>query len=97
MADIIIKTDRKWKNFKYGYELPKKWRKEFDWMNDEEYEVGCFLIYRNWAYSLLDFLRVEHNSDLKGWHGYSSDTYFSGVVIRLSEDGEQYMIGTYFS
>lgn len=94
---LTIKTDHKWKDFKYSHELPKKWRKEFDWMNDEEFESSNFIMYRNWVYVLSEFMVIENNSDLKDWDGYQSDSFFSGIVIRLSKDGSQYMIGTYFS
>jgi hypothetical protein len=32
-----------------------------------------------------------------GWDGVVSDTYFSGVLIALSNDGEEYIVGTYYS
>jgi hypothetical protein len=43
-------------------------------------------------------MRLENKlPELKDWDGYQSDSYFSGVVIKISPDGEQYKIGTYFS
>lgn len=41
-------------------------------------------------------MRIPHGSDFKGWDGYASDSYFSGVLIKLSRDGEEYMVGTYY-
>lgn len=35
------------------------------------------------------------DSSFSGWDGYHSDSYFSGIVIKLSPDGEQYQVGTY--
>lgn len=34
---------------------------------------------------------------MSAWHGYHGDSYFSGVLIRLSDDGERYQVATYFS
>ena len=41
---ITIKTNNQWRDFTYGYELPAKWRKEFDWIkSDEEYNNSLFV------------------------------------------------------
>lgn len=88
-----IKTNNQWRVFLDWYDLPEKAKRVFDYADTD----GSFLKYKGNYYSLEDFMRIENNSDLQGWHGYSSDTYFSGVLIRLSNDGEQYQIGTYFS
>ena len=95
---IRIITDHKWKDFIYGYELTEKERKEFDWMDPEEFDSSNFIRYRKCVYSLNDFMRIEPNSPLpKNWHGYISDSFFSGVLIEISDDGEQYRIGLYLS
>jgi hypothetical protein len=96
-SKIIIKTDHKWKNFLYGYELTAKEKAEFDYMTDEDIDCGSFIRYRKWIYSLEDFMRIENNPALAGWSGYSSDSFFSGVVMKISDDGEQYKVGTYIS
>lgn len=89
-----ITTDHKWKQFIYGYELTPKERKEFDYMSDEEIDSPKFLRYKGWVYSINDFISTEN---FPGWHGYKSDSYFSGVLIELSKDGESYRIGTIIS
>jgi hypothetical protein len=93
-----IRTDRKWKNFRYGYELPKKALKEFDWLEDAENQDG-FMYYRRRWYHIEEFMRIDsHTPDaFQKWHGYAADSYFSGILLRVSNDGEQYQIGTYFS
>lgn len=94
-----IKTDRKWKNVIYGYELPRKWRSEFDWLPDDEYEMGAFVKYKGNVYHNSEFIRIEACApkEFRNWDGYISDTFFSGVVIRFSDDGEKYQIGYYYS
>ena len=97
-------TDHKWKNFLYGYELTKKERAEFDWMNSEEIEGSLFIRYRKTVYALGEFMAhrapfdcVPEDSPLASWHGHRADSFFSAVVIRVSNDGEQYQIGTMIS
>ena len=73
----------------------------FDWMNDppdhnlDDYTDG-FIHYKDNWYNLDDLCDVIDLS-IKGWDGYISDSFFSGILIKLSEDGEQYQIGWYLS
>ena len=99
MTDLKIKTDHKWRNLLYGYELPQKVRKDFDYLTDEEYATRNFPKYRGYYYDVGEFERIPELAEapMKQWHGYQSDSYFSGILIRFSEDGEQYQIATYFS
>lgn len=97
---VTIKSDKKWRNLIYGYELPKKWRKEFDYLTDEEFETRNFAKYRGWYYDINEFSAINDRmgyAEFKGWDGIVSDSYFSGVVIKLSSDGEQYKIGRFYS
>ena len=90
-----IKTDRKWKQLKYFYELTDKQKGELDWIKDD---LAPVFVYKNWPYSLDEFMRITDEADgLKGWDGYLSDTFFSGVVIKLSSDGEMYQVGLFLS
>ncbi len=91
-----IKTDHKWKNFKYGYELPKGQRHWFDYLDD--IDSGTFIQYRGHWYSLDQFMQLDSKCPIVGnWDGVHNDSYFSGVLIRISEDCEQYQIATYIS
>ena len=93
-----IVTDHKWKNFLYGYELTEKEKKEFDYMSEQEIEYGNFFRYCGQVYSLFEFL-VTMPEELKasGWHGFASDSYFSGIAVKVSNDCEQYMVATVIS
>ena len=88
-----IKSDRKWHNFKDWAELTDKQKAELDYIKDEYESV---LVYRGHPYALCDFMRPDSGL-FPGWDGYSSDSFFSGVVIKISGDGDQYQIGTYIS
>lgn len=97
MSEVKIKTDWKWRNLLYGYELPKKQRKNFDYLNDEEFDTHSFAKYRGQYYDVGEFMVVPKSSGLGAWDGYHGDSYFSGIVIKLSSDGERYKIGMYYS
>lgn len=93
-----VKTDNKWKHFKYGYEVPKKvLERQFDWLDKDESHDG-FIHYRNTWYHLGEFMRMPPGDPLCGkWDGYIADSFFSGVFIKISKDGEEYQIGTFYS
>lgn len=96
---VTIKTDGKWRNLLYGYELPKKQRKEFNYLTDEKFDVGNFAKYRGNYYDIAEFSRIGDRAgygEFKGWHGIVSDSYFSGVLIKLSSDMERYKIGRFY-
>ena len=93
-----VRTNNHWRDFKYRDEVPANvLADQFDWTNDWYAQYGDysdgFIEYRGFWYHLGDFMR----GGVEGWHGVHADSFFSGVVIRLSEDGEQYQIGTYTS
>lgn len=99
MANLTIKTDHKWRNFKYGYEAPAKiMASDFDHLEDGEADDG-FIHYRRRWYHVSDFMVVGEGNPLKemGFNGYLNDTYFSGVAIEVSRDCEQYRIATFYS
>lgn len=93
-----ILTNHRWRNFLYRNEVPDDiLADEFDWLEDDR-DDGFFKYRGNW-YHLDDFMRCSDSpdSDISAWHGYHGDSYFSGVLIRLSSDGEQYQVATYLS
>ena len=98
MPSPRIITNCHWRQFKYRDEVPAAiLADQFDWTNEDyekhgDYSDG-FILYRNVWYHLADFM----NGGPDGWHGSHGDSFFSGVVIRLSGDGETYQIGTYLA
>lgn len=95
---FTIKTNNVPRNIIYGYELPAKYRKEFDYLKDEDYDSHCFFRYRDHVYDLDEFSRVIpqgstrwhpmecDDPDFTGWDGYLSDSFFSGILIRWAKD-----------
>lgn len=99
MSDkITIKTDRKWKKFKYRHEVPAHiLERQFDYLTEDD-ETDGFFEYRECWYHTSEFMHVlKDMTPLEGWDGYKNDSFFSGVVIKLSRDGEEYQVGTFYS
>lgn len=101
-TQLTIRTNYHWRNPLYGYELPAAQRAEFDYLDDDEYMTHEFAHYRGNYIDLAEF-EVFHghpqwfDGSPQNWQGYRSDSYFSGLLIRYSEDCEQYQIATYYS
>ena len=92
-----ITTNNHWRQFKYRHEVPEHiLASEFDWTNEEDHSGGFFQ-YKGWWYHLDDFMLSTDPAIADHWHGIHTDTFFSGVLIRLSDDGEQYQIATVYS
>ena len=73
-------------------------RSDYDWMEPEDLECNYgFFRYRSSVYHLQDFVRVTGADELQDWDGYHSDSYFSGVLIRLTEDCDHVVVGRYCS
>jgi len=94
MGELNIKTDHKWRSFLYCDSIPQDIMDEYDWL-DEEDKIYGWINYKGHYYHVSDFLRSSGELLELGWSGYYSDSFFSGVVIELSNDGEEYRIGTY--
>jgi hypothetical protein len=80
------------------YDLTPKERAEFDYLDD--IDSATLFRYHGNVYDLGVFMRIDNRdpaNPLKGWHGYHSDSYFSGIAIKISDDGESVIVGTYYS
>lgn len=95
-GQITITTDHKWKNVLNWQDLTPKQQAYFDWLDDEEKQIGAsFVKRRGHVYCLDEVMTIGRHSPLAtdGWDGVANDSYFSGIVVKLSRDGEQYKIG----
>jgi hypothetical protein len=97
--EVTVKTDHKWKPFLYTTEVPDGvLNTQFNHLEGDD--IDGFFKYRGWWYHLSDFMTFGSPSSplaKLGWHAYTADSYFSGVVIKLDRDCERYQIGTYYS
>lgn len=99
---FTVKTNNQPRDILYWYDLSEKEKAEFDYINVDNQECAQFVKYKGWIYDLNEFIRVEpeklpHSSPLKGWHGYTSDTFFSGVLVKYASDCERVILGRFYS
>lgn len=89
----LIRTNNKPRPILYGSEVPVKYRKEFDYMTDDEFNTNMFFMYKGWCYSLGDFMCTE---SISGWDGALGTSYFSAVLIKLVGN-EAVIVGQQFN
>lgn len=90
-----IKTDKKWRNFITGQELPAKVKKQFGYIkNKEDFDNAYFVKYENKYYLANDFLRLTPNGNLGklGWTGLDD---YNQLLIKIDDISEKYIIGSY--
>ena len=97
MDKLTIITNHVPRNMKYGYEMPEKIKSDFDYIDKDDFDTHDFFVYRGRWYDPSEFMRCDGNDALKGWDGYSSDSYFSGILIKYTSDMEQVIVGMYLS
>ena len=76
------------------HDLTPKQQSEFNYASAEESQ---FVIYKNWVYDIAEFMAVREYGELTPWHGYSSDSFFSGVLIQFISDCDTVIMGSYTS
>ena len=73
-----------------------KLRKEFEWMDDAEFESALFFNYRGQIYALADFIRTEGDLMAKGWQGIMNQSYFDGLLVKIVDSCQSVVVGRYF-
>ena len=73
-------------------QLTPKEQKEFDYFDPSN--IGSFFRYKGNVYDIGEAMRIEGIAD---WQGCYTETAFSGVLIKVSSDGETVIVGRYFS
>lgn len=97
MDKLTIRTDNRWKPFKYGYEVPRSVLEEYDYLDEYEAEDGFFRYKGQW-YHISDFMTVMSNfpQEMRRWDGYFQLGYSDGLVLKVSDDNESYIVGRYY-
>ena len=70
-------------------------RKEFDYLDDEDFNSATFFQYRGEIYSLADFMRTEGDLLAQGWQGYYSWSYGAGMLVKIVDSCERVVVATY--
>jgi len=101
MDTLEIKTNNVARPIIYACELSKKDWKNLGYEEDEqsraEQDGDSFIKYKGNIYPLGDFMRLDDNSLFKGWQGYISESFFSGILIKFCQDNDFAIIGNYCS
>ena len=94
-----IKTNNQWRETLTWHDLTTKEQAEFDYLdNDDKRMCATFVRYKGWTYDLAEFERTPaHGPFPTEWHGYQSDSFFSGVLVAYSRDMERVIMATYYS
>lgn len=99
--EITIITNNVPRPILYEYELTLTERKEFDYLDWTAFENGeashQFFRYQGQVYDLDEFQTTRtlpEFNPLYQWHGYLSDSFFSGIVVRWADD-ENIIVGRF--
>lgn len=91
-----IKTNNQSRHILYWHELSDKERKEFDYLANDDRCNARFVRYKQWVYDIGEFMRTPDDPAFNGWHGYSSDSAFSGVVLKFT-GSYSVVMGSFYS
>lgn len=103
MDEVKIYTNNRPRDLIAFCDLTKKEQAEFDYIEGEDQYSPRLVRYRGWVYDVNEFTSVPAALNppmfggLKAWQGYQSDSYFSGIVIRYTNDFESVIVGRYVS
>ncbi len=83
------------RQFSFRYEVPKQILvDDFEWLDAVD---GFFKYLGTWFHvSEFSIIPKGDKSFPNSWEGFISHTYFSGTLIKLSDDRETYQVATYF-
>ena len=102
-SQVEVKTNNQPRELIDFQDLPEKIQKEeFDYIKEGEGFVRFFK-YKGEYYDSHEFMVINHGREalpeaFKGWSGYQSETFFSGLLIKfVDNDFENVVIGSYAS
>ena len=90
-----IKTNNVPREVINSWDLTEKELKDFDYLDPED--SGAFFRYKGQVYDLGEFMRID-STQRAGWErydGYSSDSFFSGLLVRYVDDCERVVVALY--
>ena len=93
MLEII--TNNKPRNFTYGYELSEAEKADFDYIDD--IDAHDFIRYKGRVLDPSEFVATDPNGEFAEWTGSHSETFYSGLLIKYTDDHQQVIMGSYYS
>ena len=93
---LTIRTNHQWRPISYGFEVPEEvLQSEFDWADNPDELM--FVKYKGIWHCISEFIRVPEGAFEGDWDGYQNDTFFSGVLVKFSDDQDHVKMGRYCS
>ena len=93
MLEII--TNNKPRDLTYGYELSEAEKADFDYIDD--IDAHDFVRYKGRVLDPSEFVATDPNGNFAEWAGYHSETFYSGLLIKYTNDHQQVIMGSYYS
>jgi hypothetical protein len=83
-----------------AFELPtanyKELRKQFDYLDDRDFDSATFFTYKGQIYCLADFMRLD--SYIPGnWQGVHNFTYGCGLLVKIVDSCQSVVVASYCS
>lgn len=104
MSELQVITNNVPRPVVEAYELTLAERAEFNYLDWHAIDKGeasaSFVRYKGTLHDLGDFMTTRdlpEYHELRKWHGYASDSFFSGIVVRYCQDYEYVIVGRYYS
>jgi len=97
---VVIITDHKWHNFMVRDDVPSGvLENQFSHLKGDKLCEEGFFKYHEWWYHLSDFSIINKDGPLSrnSWHGYLADSFYSGVLVQVHADHQQYKVGRYMA
>jgi len=99
---LEIKTNNQPRPILHWYDLPHNVQvKEFDWVDESIQDDMTFVMYKGNFICLDDYMRISNDAPAQwregGWQGYHGDSFFSGTLIKYTDDHESVIVATYLS
>jgi len=98
MSDLTIRTNNVPRDVIEAHELSAAERQQFDYIDWKAIEAGSdsasFFRYRGELYDLGEFELWDNpaSATRRGWDGFRSDSYFSGLAVRYVDDHERVIV-----
>jgi hypothetical protein len=110
-SSLTIKTNNQRREVLSAWDLTESELREFDYIDDiENNGANRFVRFKGLVYDLNEFQRigrrgenctpfgfVDHCDNFRKWDAIQPDSYFSGIVVKYSEDFETVVMGWYYS
>jgi hypothetical protein len=98
-----IKTNNQPRELVGLIDIPERFRADFDYITGDDTYSMRLVKYKGQYYDTNEFMPVPKQANpidpqdqMQAWHGYQSDTYFSGTLIKFASF-DTVIIATYYS